>query len=72
MSWKNLDLVFCTGEFLGLTGARLNGKELVAAGLATHFVPSEVISNSTRFYVPLSESLSWNCMCFEYILIVIG
>ncbi|KAF5458659.1 hypothetical protein F2P56_022672 [Juglans regia] len=30
------------GEFLALTGARLNGKELVAAGLATHFVPSEV------------------------------
>lgn len=31
------------GEFLGLTGARLNGKELVAVGLATHFVPLEVI-----------------------------
>lgn len=30
------------GEFLALTGARLNGKELVASGLATHFVPSEV------------------------------
>ncbi|OIT01741.1 PREDICTED: 3-hydroxyisobutyryl-CoA hydrolase-like protein 5 [Nicotiana attenuata] len=29
------------GEYLGLTGARLNGKELVAAGLATHFVPLE-------------------------------
>ncbi|GFQ05878.1 3-hydroxyisobutyryl-coa hydrolase-like protein 5 [Phtheirospermum japonicum] len=29
------------GEFIGLTGARLNGEELVAAGLATHFVPSE-------------------------------
>ncbi|GLT64288.1 hypothetical protein SLA2020_367920 [Shorea laevis] len=29
------------GEYLALTGARLNGKELVAAGLATHFVPSE-------------------------------
>ncbi|KAK6157109.1 hypothetical protein DH2020_011357 [Rehmannia glutinosa] len=29
------------GEFLGLTGARLSGEELVAAGLATHFVPSE-------------------------------
>ncbi|PIN25619.1 Enoyl-CoA hydratase [Handroanthus impetiginosus] len=29
------------GEFLGLTGARLNGAELVATGLATHFVPSE-------------------------------
>ncbi|KAH0981674.1 hypothetical protein GBA52_008851 [Prunus armeniaca] len=29
------------GEFFALTGARLNGKELVAAGLATHFVPLE-------------------------------
>lgn len=29
------------GEYLALTGARLNGKELVTAGLATHFVPSE-------------------------------
>ncbi|KAL6536018.1 hypothetical protein OROHE_012862 [Orobanche hederae] len=29
------------GEFLGLTGARLNGEELVAAGLSTHYVPSE-------------------------------
>ncbi|KAL8512435.1 hypothetical protein ACS0TY_018781 [Phlomoides rotata] len=29
------------GEFLGLTGARLNGAELVASGLATHFVPLE-------------------------------
>jgi 3-hydroxyisobutyryl-CoA hydrolase len=30
------------GEFLALTGARLNGKELVAIGMATHFVPSGV------------------------------
>ncbi|CAN7137530.1 unnamed protein product [Brassica rapa subsp. narinosa] len=30
------------GEFLALTGARLNGKELVAIGMATHFVPSAV------------------------------
>ncbi|KAK1301383.1 3-hydroxyisobutyryl-CoA hydrolase-like protein 5 [Acorus calamus] len=29
------------GEFLALTGARLNGKEMIAAGLATHFVPTE-------------------------------
>ncbi|EPS72211.1 hypothetical protein M569_02543, partial [Genlisea aurea] len=29
------------GEFLGLTGGRLNGAELIATGLATHFVPSE-------------------------------
>ena len=30
------------GEFIALTGARLNGKELVAVGMATHYVPSEV------------------------------
>ncbi|KAH0976191.1 hypothetical protein GBA52_018090 [Prunus armeniaca] len=29
------------GEFFALTRARLNGKELVAAGLATHFVTLE-------------------------------
>nr|XP_043626129.1 3-hydroxyisobutyryl-CoA hydrolase 1-like [Erigeron canadensis] len=29
------------GEYLGLTGARLNGAEMVAFGLATHFVPSK-------------------------------
>ncbi|VVA90203.1 unnamed protein product [Arabis nemorensis] len=28
------------GEFMALTGARLNGKELIAIGMATHFVPS--------------------------------
>jgi len=31
-----------TGEYLALTGGRLSGKEIVAAGLATHFVLSEV------------------------------
>ncbi|XP_050381115.1 3-hydroxyisobutyryl-CoA hydrolase-like protein 5 [Argentina anserina] len=33
------------GEYLALTGARLDGKELVAAGLATHFVPLEKLSD---------------------------
>ncbi|XP_047164029.1 probable 3-hydroxyisobutyryl-CoA hydrolase 3 [Vigna umbellata] len=28
------------GEYLGLSGARLGGAEIVACGLATHFVPS--------------------------------
>ncbi|KAG2384966.1 3-hydroxyisobutyryl-CoA hydrolase [Vigna angularis] len=28
------------GEYLGLSGARLGGTEIVACGLATHFVPS--------------------------------
>ena len=29
----------CVGQFLGLTGHRLKGKELVTWGIATHFVP---------------------------------
>ncbi|KAL6981470.1 3-hydroxyisobutyryl-CoA hydrolase [Sarracenia purpurea var. burkii] len=28
------------GEYLGLTGSRLDGAEMLACGLATHFVPS--------------------------------
>jgi enoyl-CoA hydratase/carnithine racemase len=45
-------IVTYAGEFLALTGARLNGKELVAAGLATHFVQSEV-----RFRARLKQYL---------------
>ncbi|MED6119989.1 hypothetical protein PIB30_016789 [Stylosanthes scabra] len=30
----------CFGEYLGLTGARLDGTEMVACGLATHFIDS--------------------------------
>ena len=32
----------CEGEYLGLTGGRLNGNEMLACGLATHFVLSKV------------------------------
>ncbi|KAL6144205.1 hypothetical protein ACLB2K_054900 [Fragaria x ananassa] len=43
------------GEFLALTGARLNGKELVAAGLATHFVPLEKLSDLEKRLVSLNS-----------------
>ncbi|KAM1230949.1 hypothetical protein ACFX13_041777 [Malus domestica] len=33
------------GEYLGLTGARLNGAEMLACGLATHYVPSAKLSS---------------------------
>jgi len=33
------------GEYLALTGARLNAKEMIAAGLATHFVHSEKLED---------------------------
>lgn len=42
------------GEFLALTGARLNGKELVAAGLATHFVPSEKMPELEKCLISLN------------------
>lgn len=42
------------GEFLALTGARLNGKELVAAGLATHFVPSEKMPELEKRLISLN------------------
>lgn len=36
----NFDIM--AGEYVGLTGARLDGAEMLACGLATHFVPLEV------------------------------
>ncbi|KAJ0492641.1 putative 3-hydroxyisobutyryl-CoA hydrolase [Helianthus annuus] len=33
------------GEYVGLTGARLDGAEMLACGLATHFVPLEKLSS---------------------------
>ncbi|KAL0443740.1 UNVERIFIED_CONTAM: 3-hydroxyisobutyryl-CoA hydrolase-like protein 5 [Sesamum latifolium] len=43
------------GEFLGLTGTRLNGAELVAAGLATHFVPSEKLAELEKRLISLNS-----------------
>ncbi|KAM7261670.1 hypothetical protein ACFE04_020747 [Oxalis oulophora] len=43
------------GEFLALTGARLNGKELVAAGLATHYVPSDKMLEVEQRLVSLNS-----------------
>ncbi|MCD7458662.1 hypothetical protein HAX54_038859 [Datura stramonium] len=42
------------GEYLGLTGARMNGKELVAAGLATHFVPLEKLPELEKHLLSLN------------------
>ncbi|KAL2938797.1 3-hydroxyisobutyryl-CoA hydrolase-like protein 5 [Bienertia sinuspersici] len=43
------------GEFLALTGTRLNGKELVTAGLATHFVPSEKLPELEQQLINLNK-----------------
>ncbi|XP_058095300.1 3-hydroxyisobutyryl-CoA hydrolase-like protein 5 [Magnolia sinica] len=43
------------GEYLALTGARLNGKEMIAAGLATHFVPSEKLAELEKHLISLNS-----------------
>ncbi|KAI9114501.1 hypothetical protein K1719_014199 [Acacia pycnantha] len=43
------------GEFLALTGGRLNGKELVTVGLATHFVPSEKLAELEKRLISLNS-----------------
>ncbi|KAF8391103.1 hypothetical protein HHK36_023403 [Tetracentron sinense] len=42
-------------EYLAITGARLNGKELVAAGLATHFVPFEKLPELEKRLIGLNS-----------------
>ena len=36
------------GQFLALTGARLDGSECLWAGLATHYLPSEAVAEAKR------------------------
>ncbi|ONK69967.1 uncharacterized protein A4U43_C05F28820 [Asparagus officinalis] len=43
------------GEYLALTGARLNGKEMISAGLATHFVPSEKLEELEKRLLSLNS-----------------
>ncbi|KAH1152231.1 hypothetical protein GLYMA_16G209300v4 [Glycine max] len=50
------------GEYIGLTGAQLDGAEMVACGLATHFVPSvkintleNVLQTVTNSNLPIAE-----------------
>ncbi|MED6157328.1 hypothetical protein PIB30_022148 [Stylosanthes scabra] len=55
-SYRHSHLPGHLGEFLALTGARLNGKELVAAGFATHFVSSEKIVELEKRLISLNSS----------------
>ncbi|XP_042520603.1 3-hydroxyisobutyryl-CoA hydrolase-like protein 5 [Macadamia integrifolia] len=43
------------GAYLALTGARLNWKELIALGLATHFVPSEKLPDLEKCLISLNS-----------------
>uniref|UniRef100_M1CFJ1 3-hydroxyisobutyryl-CoA hydrolase n=1 Tax=Solanum tuberosum TaxID=4113 RepID=M1CFJ1_SOLTU len=46
------------GEYAGLTGSRLDGAEMLACGLATHFVSSDVYYLNFQLALPI-----YNCFC---------
>ena len=55
------------GEYLALTGARLNAKEMISAGLATHFVSSEVRHSVASISIFVgSHYCSLGCMCKQW------
>uniref|UniRef100_A0A0D6R0R0 3-hydroxyisobutyryl-CoA hydrolase n=1 Tax=Araucaria cunninghamii TaxID=56994 RepID=A0A0D6R0R0_ARACU len=43
------------GEYLGLTGARVDGAEMVAIGLGTHYVPSEKLPDLEKHLISLNS-----------------
>ncbi|KAJ1383122.1 Enoyl-CoA hydratase/isomerase, HIBYL-CoA-H type [Sesbania bispinosa] len=54
-SYRHSRLPGHLGEYLALTGARLNGKELVVVGFATHFVSSEKIVELEKRLISLNS-----------------
>ncbi|KAM1141043.1 hypothetical protein ACFX19_041758 [Malus domestica] len=60
------------GEYLGLTGARLNGAEMLACGLATHYVPSAKLSSlEEALKCRVASSTSSSCDLASTILAII-
>lgn len=49
------------GEYLGLTGTRLDGAEMLACGLATHFVPSAKLSLLEKALISRAASATSSC-----------
>ncbi|KAH9313016.1 hypothetical protein KI387_028051, partial [Taxus chinensis] len=43
------------GEYLALTGARVDGAEMVACGLATHYVPNEKLPELEKHLITLKS-----------------
>jgi enoyl-CoA hydratase/carnithine racemase len=57
-----------SGEYLALTGAILNAKEMISVGLATHFVSSEVRHSAVNISTLLGfDALFFTC-CMQKIV----
>ncbi|XP_016513960.1 3-hydroxyisobutyryl-CoA hydrolase 1 isoform X2 [Nicotiana tabacum] len=50
------------GEYAGLTGARLDGAEMLACGLATHFVSSTVYYLNSQHVLSIFDCFYWKSM----------
>lgn len=50
------------GTYLGLTGARLKGRDVHAAGVATHFVTAEKLPTLEALLLEFGEKPLWRCV----------
>lgn len=53
--WQNKSMVGGVGNYLALTGARLNAEDLIYAGIATHYVKSNKLEELKRALIDTSE-----------------
>ncbi|BFG22387.1 hypothetical protein CerSpe_086610 [Prunus speciosa] len=59
------------GEYLGLTGARLDGAEMLACGLATHLVPSAKLSLLEKSLISRAASATSSSFDLAFISAII-
>ncbi|XP_021824378.1 3-hydroxyisobutyryl-CoA hydrolase 1-like isoform X1 [Prunus avium] len=59
------------GEYLGLTGARLDGAEMLACGLATHLVPSAKLSLLEKSLISRTASATSSSFDLAFISAII-
>ncbi|ONI23771.1 hypothetical protein PRUPE_2G207200 [Prunus persica] len=59
------------GEYLGLTGARLDGAEMLACGLATHFVPSAKLPLLEKALISRAASVTSSSFDLAFISAII-
>lgn len=56
------------GYYLALTGCRLKGRDVLKAGIATHFVASEKVRGSSVLArtQPAASMTAWSCVARQY------
>jgi len=62
---KVIYFIFCnTGEYLALTGDKLNGVEMIACNLATHYSLNAVCSSLLLFVLVILFTVCWSVFHF--------